>query len=238
VRSRWSGGAIGAPAGWSATKVLIALNVIMFVLELATGYSGLLGGGSGTIDLGGLAPVQVFLGHDYWRMFTSMFLHAGLIHLAFNMWALWAIGGFIEAAVGRLKFVVLYFVSGFAGSVLVLVAAPNVVVVGASGAIFGVFGALAVHAFLNRGRDFQSRSLLGNVLFLLVINLVFSFTGGISWQAHIGGLIGGAATMLAMMLGGRKDPRRGFELPDGLAVLGIVFFLVVITAWQVLTFTG
>ena len=110
--------------------------------------------------------------------------------------------------------------------------------VGASGAIFGVFGALAVHAFLNRGRDFQSRSLLGNVLFLLVINLVFSFTGGISWQAHIGGLIGGAATMLAMMLGGRKDPRRPFELPDGLAVLGIVFLLVVITAWQVLTFTG
>ena len=171
-------------------------------------------------------------------MFTSLFLHSGILHIAFNMWALWIVGGFVEQVLGRTKFVILYFVSGFAGSVLVLVAAPDVVVVGASGAIFGVFGALAVHAFLNRGRDFQSRSLLGNVLFLLVINLVFSFTGGISWQAHIGGLIGGAATMLAMMLGGRKDPRRPFELPDGLAVLGIVFLLVVITAWQVLTFTG
>ena len=128
-------------------------------------------------------------------MFTSMFLHAGILHVAFNMWALWVVGGFVEEVLGRTKFVILYFVSGFAGSVLVLVAAPDVVVVGASGAIFGVFGALAVHAFLNRGRDFQSRALLGNVLFLLVINLVFTFSGGISWQAHIGGLIGGAATM-------------------------------------------
>ena len=97
---------------------------------------------------------------------------------------------------------------------LVLVAAPlNSLVVGASGAIFGVFGALAVHAFLNRGRDFQSRSLLGNVLFLLVINLVFTFTAGaISWQAHIGGLVGGGGRRCSrMMLGGRKDPRRPFE---------------------------
>ena len=158
--------------------------------------------------------------HEYWRMFTSLFLHSGIFHIAFNMWALWIVGGFVETVLGRHKFVILYFISGFAGSVLVLVAAPNAVVVGASGAIFGVFGALAVHAFLNRGRDFQSRSLLGNVLFLLVINLVFSFMGGISWQAHIGGLVGGAATMVAMMLGGRKDPRAPFELPDGLAVLG------------------
>ena len=71
----------------------------------------------------------------------------------------------------------LYFISGFAGSVLVLRGgAGQLAVVGASGAIFGIFGALAVHAFLNRGRDFQSRALLGNVIFLLVINLVFTFT--------------------------------------------------------------
>ena len=112
-------------------------------------------------------------------MFTSMFLQDGIFHILFNMWALWAIGGFMEAALGRLKFVLLYFISGFAGSVLVLVAAPtDSLVVGASGAIFGIFGALAVHAFLNRGRDFQSRALLGNVIFLLVINLVFTFSAG------------------------------------------------------------
>jgi membrane associated rhomboid family serine protease len=232
TRSRWSAGAIGGSAGLSVTKVLVALNVAIYVLGLVPSIGHWLN------QHGALWGPLVLGQHEYWRMFTSMFLHAGILHIAFNMWALWIVGGFVEQALGRTKFVILYFISGFAGSVLVLVVAPNVVVVGASGAIFGVFGALAVHAFLNRGRDFQSRSLLRNVLFILVINLVFSFTGGISWQAHIGGLVVGAATMFAMMLGGRKDPRRQFELPDGLAVLGIVFVLVVITAWQVLTFTG
>ena len=232
IRSRWSAGALGGSAGLTATKVLVGLNVAIFVLGLIPSVGDWLN------QHGALWGPLVLGQHEYWRMFTSLFLHSGIFHILFNMWALWIVGGFVEQVLGRTKFVILYFISGFAGSVLVLVAAPNAVVVGASGAIFGVFGALAVHAFLNRGRDFQSRSLLGNVLFLLVINLVFSFMGGISWQAHIGGLIGGAATMLAMMLGGRKDPRRQFELPDGLAVLGIVFLLVVITAWQVLTFTG
>ena len=233
TRSRWSAGALGGSAGLSVTKVLVALNIAVYVLGLLPGRRRLaeaarrsLGApsSSGSTSTGACSP--------------RMFLHSGILHIAFNMWALWIVGGFMEQAVGRTKFVILYFISGFAGSVLVLVAAPDSVVVGASGAIFGVFGALAVHAFLNRGRDFQSRSLLGNVLFILVINLVFTFTGGISWQAHIGGLVVGAATMVAMMLAGRKDPRRQFELPDGLAVLAIVFVLVVITAWQVLTFTG
>jgi len=242
IRSGWSAGTIGSPAGVSATKVLIALNVIMFVVEIITGATGIMGGGSAQalVNLGALWPRAVLQEHEFWRMFTSMFLQDGILHIAFNMWALWAIGGFMEAALGRLKFVVLYFVSGFAGSVLVLVAAPvDSLVVGASGAIFGIFGALAVHAFLNRGRDFQSRALLSNVLFLLVINLVFTFSAGrVSWQAHIGGLVAGAATMAAMMLAGRKDPRRPFGMADGLAVAGIVLILVVITAWQVLTFTG
>ncbi len=242
IRSGWSAGALGSPAGLSATKVLVALNVIMFVIEVLTGASGFLGGGSAQalLNLGALWPRAVLQQHEFWRMFSSMFLQDGILHIAFNMWALWVLGGFMEAALGRLKFVLLYFISGFAGSVLVLVAAPtDSLVVGASGAIFGIFGALAVHAFLNRGRDFQSRALLSNVLFLLVINLVFTFSAGrVSWQAHIGGLVAGAATMLAMMLAGRKDPRRPFGMADGLAVAGIVLVLVVITAWQVLTFTG
>jgi membrane associated rhomboid family serine protease len=109
--------------------------------------------------------------------------------------------------------------------------------VGASGAIFGLFGALAVHAFFNRG-DLQSQAFLRQILFIIVLNLVFTFAlGGISWQAHIGGLLGGAATMFAMILGGRKDARRPFELADGLAVGGIAFALLLITAWRVLTVT-
>ncbi len=240
IRSRWSSGGIGAPAGWSATKVLLALNLIMFVVELVTGASRIMGGGSGQAmaDIGALYIPYVLVDHEYWRLFTSMFLHDGILHLAFNMWALWAIGGFVEAAVGRVKFVILYFLSGFAGSVLVLVAAPaNSLVVGASGAIFGIFGALAVHAFLNRGRDFQSRALLNNVIFLLVINLVFTFSAGrISWQAHIGGLLVGAATMYALMLGGRKDPRAKFGTGDALALVAIALVLVAVAWWRVTSF--
>jgi len=241
MRSRWDGGALAGRGGVSATKVLVVLNVVMFVIELFTGATGILGGGSvqAMVDLGGLWPSAVLQDHQYWRMVSAMFLHDGIFHLLLNMWALWIIGGFIEALVGRLKFVLLYFVSGFAGSVLVVVAAPQTtLVVGASGAIFGSFGALAVHAFLNRGRDFQSRSLLGNILFLLVINLVFTFSAGrISWQAHIGGLVAGSLMMLALMLGGRKDPRLSFGWADGLAVAAIVVVLVLITAWQVVTAT-
>jgi len=233
MRSRWDSGALGGYGGLSATKVLVAINVAVFLLGFLPAL------GTWLDQWGALVVYKVVLDDQLWRMFTALFLHSGILHIVFNMWALWVIGGFMEAVLGRTKFVLLYFISGFAGSVLVIVAAPlGSAVVGASGAIFGVFGALAVHAFLNRGRDFQSRSLLGNVLFLLVINLVFTFTaGGISWQAHIGGLVGGAVTMLAMMLAGRKDPRRPFELADGLAVGAVVGVLVLITAWRVLTAT-
>ena len=240
MRSRWSAGGVGAPAGWSVTKVLIAVNVLMFVVELVTGASRLMGGGSGQalLDVGALWPAAVLVKHEYWRLISCTFLHDGILHLAFNMWALWAIGGFVEAVLGRVKFAILYLVSGLAGSVLVLVAAPvDTLVVGASGAVFGLFGALAVHAFLNRGRDFQSRALLSNVLFLLVINLVFTFSAGfVSWQAHIGGLVTGAATMLAFMLGGRKDPRAPFGTADAVAVAVIVLILVAVTWWRVSTF--
>ncbi len=120
---------------------------------------------------------------------------------------------------------------------LVLVAAPvNTLVVGASGAIFGIFGALAVHAFLNRGRDLQSRALLGNIVFLLVINLVFSFTAGfVSWQAHVGGLVVGGVTTFVLMRGGRRDPRGSFDAVDIVTVLAIVAVLVAVTWWRVTT---
>ena len=241
IRSRWSSASgVGRPGGLSATKVLVAINVLVFLIELITGATALMGGGSSQalLNLGALYPPLVLVKHEYWRMFASMFLHDGILHIGLNMWALWVIGDFVEAALGRAKYVAVYFISGFAGSVLVLVAAPvNSLVVGASGAIFGVFGALAVHAFLNRGRDLQSRALLGNVIFLLVINLVFSFTAGfVSWQAHIGGLVAGGVTTLALMRAGRRDPRRPFDAVDIAVVIAVVAVLVAITWWRVTTF--
>jgi len=230
IRSRWGAGSIPGSSGITATKVLIAINVAVFLLGLSP-YLGL------RIDYyGALSVPSVLVEHQYWRIFTALFIHAGIFHILLNMWALWIVGSFLEAAIGRGKFLILYLLAGFAGSVLVLLV-PSGPVVGASGAIFGLFGALAVHAFLNQGRDFQSSAFLRQILIIIAINLVFTFAwGGISWQAHIGGLVGGAATMFAMMLGGRKDPRRPFELADALAVAAIAFVLLVLTAWQVFTY--
>ena len=231
MRSRWDGALAGYGGGLSVTKVLVIINVAIFLL----GYMPALGGW--IYQWGSLYVPAVLLDNQYWRMVTSMFLHSGIFHILFNMWALWVVGGFMEAALGRGKFILLYFISGLAGSVLVLATLSPAPVVGASGAIFGLFGALAVHAFFNRG-DLQSQAFLRQILFIIVLNLVFTFAlGGISWQAHIGGLLGGAATMFAMILGGRKDARRPFELADGLAVGGIAFALLLITAWRVLTVT-
>ena len=239
IRGRWGAGGAVTGRGAPVTRALVAINAIVFLVELVTGYSTLFGGSraGSTVDLGGLAPFQVLQQHEYWRMFTSMFLHNGILHIGLNMWALWVIGNYLERAIGRGKFLVVYFVAGFAGSVLILLVAPlDVTNVGASGAIFGLFGALALHAFLNRGRDFQSRAVLGNIVFLIVINLAFSFTGGISWQAHIGGLVGGTATMFAIMLGGRKDARERFGTVDAVGVLVIIAILIVLTWWRVTTF--
>ncbi|MFA4965560.1 MAG: rhomboid family intramembrane serine protease [Thermoleophilia bacterium] len=242
IRSRWGAAGMGGSRGMSVTKVLVAINVVFFFLELAVGASGVMGGGSAKalIDLGALVPAFVFVQHEYWRLFTSAFLHLGLLHLAFNMWALWVIGDYVEATLGRLKFVILYFVSAVAGSVLVLVAAPAVgLTVGASGAVYGVFGALAAHAYINRTRDPRSRAMLGNVVFLIVINLVFTFSSSVvSWQAHIGGLAAGAATMFLFTLGGRKDPHGRFDSGDLVGALLIVGFLVALTWWRVTTFVA
>jgi membrane associated rhomboid family serine protease len=231
MRSRWDARALGGSSRLSVTKVLVAINVAVYVLGLFPSIRAWL------YQWGAMSTPLVIIDHQYWRMFTSLFLHSGLFHILFNMWALWVVGEFLESTVGRAKYLILYFVSGFAGSVLILATLSINPVVGASGAIFGLFGALAVHAFFNRG-DFRSQAFLRQILFIIVLNLVFTFAfGGISWQAHIGGLLGGAATMFAMILGGRKDARRPFELADGLAVAAIVFVLVAVTAWRVFTTT-
>ena len=242
TRSRWQGpGGMLGSQGFSITKLLLVINIAYFVVEILTGATGLVGGGNVVqlVRLGALVPAYVAIENDYWRMFTSVFMHSGLLHILFNMWALLVIGNFLESALGRSKFLTVYLLSGFAGSVLVLVAAPVMAAtIGASGALFGVFGALGVYSFLNRHRDFTSRAVLNQIVFLLLINLVFTFgfAGRISWQAHIGGLLGGALTMYALMLGGSKDPRGRFDRTDIIVVVLVAAVLVGITWWRVTNF--
>ncbi len=133
----------------------------------------------------------------------------------------------------------LYFISGLAGSVLIVYAAPPfTLTVGASGAIFGVFGALAIYAFINRNRDFASRALLGQIIFLLVLNLAITFgVGGISWEGHIGGLLGGTALMGGYLRFGRKSPGGRFTSSDLALSAAALVLIVALTYWRVQTYS-
>ncbi|MFE9608168.1 rhomboid family intramembrane serine protease [Streptomyces sp. NPDC006012] len=184
------------------TKVLIGLNLAFFLVQQAVGDSF-----TNRLELIGqayvpaLGSVEGIAEGQYYRLLTAMFLHAGVVHILFNMLSLWWIGGPLEAALGRARYVALYFVSGLAGSALsYLLAAPNQPSLGASGAIFGLFGATGV---LLRRLNYDMRPLIA----LLVINLIFTFSPAfnIAWQAHIGGLVGGVITGYAMVHAPRKN---------------------------------
>ncbi len=127
-------------------------------------------------------------------MITAAFLHYGPIHLGMNMLALWWLGQPVEAALGRARFTVIYFVAGLAGSAGALLLSPNEVTVGASGAIFGILGALFILEYHATGR------LMGQAMTLIVINIAFSFAvPNISIGGHLGGLAAGVLSTLAFL---------------------------------------
>ncbi|MDX6378535.1 MAG: hypothetical protein QOE98_2838, partial [Gaiellaceae bacterium] len=165
------------------TYALIAACVLMF-LGPEKGLSGGFGGGGissqALIDFA-LAGPPVADG-DWWRMITSMFLHGSIIHLGFNMYALWLFGPAIERRFGAARFLALYFTAGLWGSAGALILSPNGYTVGASGAIFGLMGAFVAIAKVQGARD------LGGVGAMIAINLVFTFAiPGISIGGHLGG---------------------------------------------------
>ena len=177
------------------TKVLIGLNLALFLVQLSVGDRftqnfELLG----RAYVPGLGGVEGVAEGQWYRLVTAMFLHGSVIHIAFNMLSRWWIGGPLEAALGRARYIAVYGVSGLAGSALTyLIAAPNQPSLGASGAIFGLFGATAV---LIRRLNHDMRP----VIALLVINLIFTFGwSNIAWESHIGGLVGGVVIGYAMV---------------------------------------
>jgi len=245
IRSRWGAGGLAASAT-PGTKVLVGINVAYFLFEVVMFGPNMLMGGGATWDqltsIGAMQSSAVARDHEYWLLLTSTFMHAGLIHLLFNMWALWVVGSFLERVMGTLRFVLLYLISGLAGSVLILIAGSPyekaIPTVGASGAIFGVFGAAFLWAYLSRGRDMMADQVMRTMGILLVLNLVITVAGSayISWQAHIGGLIGGMAAFLALRYGD-KQGFRGRVSNDALVALGgVVAVLFALVVWRVQTF--
>jgi membrane associated rhomboid family serine protease len=223
TKVRVGAGAFSPTAGrMPATIALIAVNVIVFLAELAAGGSGGLNGGGQLVHDAGLRGPDIANG-DWWRVITGGFLHAGFLHLALNMYVLYVAGRILEPGIGTPRFLGIYFVSLLAGSMGALIAAPNTVTVGASGAIFGLMAAVIVVA---RGRGVeQVASQFG---LFVVLNLVLTFSiPNISVGGHVGGLIGGAVAALLVIfverrMAGRR-PAFAIELIGIVLMIGATF---------------
>jgi len=193
---------VGKPEGFAltpATYVLIAINVVVYLIEIANGSGGLFTeqGSQFIVDWGLFGPF-VAEGEVY-RLLTSGFLHASIIHIGFNMFLLLFLGRLLEPALGTPRFVALYFASLLAGSFGALAVEPNALTIGASGAVFGLAGAVFVIA---RGRGMDS--LAGEIGFLILFNLILGFVvPRISVGGHVGGLVGGVICALVIVAGER-----------------------------------
>lgn len=206
-----------------ATYILIALNVLAFLAEIGSGSGGL-SGTSGSVAVNfGLYGNAVSEG-EWYRLVTGGFLHAGLFHIGLNMAALFIVGRVLEPGIGTPRFVALYVASLLAGAAGALaLTEPYQLTVGASGAIFGIFGATAVIAY-GRGMG----AVASEIGFLIVLNLVISFTvPGISIGGHIGGLIGGSICAVGIVAGERGMLGRNRRFAEYAVMVAVAAFAFV-----------
>lgn len=201
-------------------RALIAANVAVFVAGIASQSRNAVAGRGGFIADGGLFGPAVESG-EWWRIVTAGFLHAGLLHLLFNMLALFNLAAILEPALGRARLVAVYAVSLLTGSLGVLVLSPDALTVGASGAVFGLMGALVV-AQRARGMDPWSSG-IGTVI---ALNLFITFTiPGISIGGHIGGLVGGLVCTWILLDAGPRAFKQPWAPLAAVGALGVAAFV-------------
>jgi len=204
-----------------ATLGLIAINIAVFLAEVAGGGGGLTPHGSSLIFNFGLFGPSVAEG-EWYRLLTSGFLHANLFHIGFNMFALFFLGRILEPGIGTPRFLAVYFVSLFAGSLGAILLSPDNLTIGASGAIFGIFGATFVIA-----RHRGIAGLASSVGVILVLNLVFALgRPEISIGGHLGGLVGGVLCALFIVAGERGYLGERHTPMELLAMAALGFFAI------------
>ena len=181
------------------TQVLIGINVAVYVAGLASSSRNALAGRGGFIVDGGLFGPAVEAG-EWWRIITSGFLHGGVIHLGLNMYLLYLLGTVLEPALGRVRFAAVYFTSLLCGSFGVLLLSPNSLTVGASGAVFGLMGALFL-AHRSRGINPWASGIGPTIA--INVGLTFLFASFISIGGHLGGLAGGLLSGWILFEGSR-----------------------------------
>jgi membrane associated rhomboid family serine protease len=212
-----------APAAPRVTWTLLVANVLVYGLEFIRTEE--------VIDTFAMWSYGVYEG-EWWRLITSAFLHSpppSIWHILFNMWALYAIGPELERRLGSLRFAALYMLSALGGSVAIYLF--GTAAVGASGAIYGLFGALFVVA---RKLGYDARG----VLWLIAINVVLTFVvPGISWQGHLGGLVTGTLVAVAFAYAPAKN-RDAVQLSAAVAVLTGLIILVAVFPPSLFAFAG
>lgn len=196
----------------TVTYAILAINIIVFIIPLLYGQSE--------------AMVAQFCVHgpsirygQYYRLFTGMFLHGSIFHLIFNSYALYVIGSQIESFLGKFKFLIIYLAGGLMGSLFSITFNGNTASIGASGAIFGLMGALVYFGY--HYRVYLGNVIKSQIIPLIVFNLVLGFVmSGVDNSAHIGGLIGGTLATISL---GIKDKSTNFERMNGL-ITTVIFF--------------
>jgi len=210
----------GAYASYQAyvTWAVIAMNVVVFLVDGVLSTGGIsFSSGTGPLAEAGVIFGPAVAHGEWWRLITAAFLHQGILHIGFNMYALWLFGPIMEQMYGHVEFAVIYLLCALGGNVLTILLAPDVPALGASGAIFGLFGLAFI---VSRRRHLllgpQARAMLSQVGTLLVLNLIITFTiPQISWTGHVGGLVVGG--VIGLLLAPTNVPSMGgmWRAPDG-----------------------
>ena len=213
VRTPFGGQVIDKPR---VTYALIAINVVVFGLQYLIGINEV----SGNY---GMWPAGIALGGEWYRLLTAAFLHGSILHILFNMYVLYALGPTLERVLGHARFLLLYVLAALGGSVASYAFSDvRTLSVGASGAIFGLMGALVV-----AGR--RLRYDVTQVLILLGVNVVIGFLApGVDWRAHLGGLVTGAAVAAIMA----HAPKKGRSAWQAVGVGAVIIALLVVAIWR------
>lgn len=197
-------GALVPSKTYLATPAIIYSIILVFIVMMFAGISPINPTAGGLASWGGNYRSAV-LGGEWWRLITYMFLHAGIFHLAMNAYALLYIGLFLEPLMGKLRFISTYLVTGICAGLVSMAVHTNSVGVGASGAIFGMYGAFFALLTTNHLQKAAKKTMLRSILFFIVFNLIAGIQGNIDNAAHIGGLLSGVVMGYALYPGIKKQ---------------------------------
>ena len=200
------------------TYIIMAICIILFILmELSGGSTN----SQILLKYGANLDVLVKNG-EYYRLFTCIFLHIGIMHLICNMYSLYAIGREVESLFGKVKYIIIFILSGIFGSIMSIAFTHNTISAGASGAIFGLLGALLYFGI--NYRTYLGEAIKRTIIPIIVVNLIIGFFAeGIDLAAHIGGLVGG---VLVSMMVGIPDKSKTRDIVNG-TILTIIYLIFI-----------